>query len=256
MIASNRYIEDYAKQVKQWQNDLSTDATIDNIAYSYINTKERTIHTMPSHYAWHLSYWDNQLDLQIGERLKPGMHYWNNINNDHQHVLNQAFHHIRKIDICVSNETSFDLFSVSYLGQLTLHDYAELQRFMPFISYQARQIRKKLNDKVLLPLRADNVISAFQYDAHNDSLHHDYHGKLQFGHLTLTVLEWRTINAMLKMQAAKEIARNMKCSEVMIRKRIHTIKTKCQCAHQPNSKLFQQLKKYGVTSSCLNDFII
>ncbi|HIH4848750.1 TPA: hypothetical protein ACYSAQ_003025 [Morganella morganii] len=48
------------------------------INYSIINLSNKSVNVLSSDYDWLLTYWGEDIDLLINERLKAGIHYWNN----------------------------------------------------------------------------------------------------------------------------------------------------------------------------------
>ncbi|WP_345840322.1 hypothetical protein [Morganella morganii] len=46
------------------------------INYSRINLSDKSVNVLSSDYDWLLTFWGDDMDLRIGERLSAGIQYW------------------------------------------------------------------------------------------------------------------------------------------------------------------------------------
>lgn len=60
------------------------------INYSIINLSEKSVNVLSSDYDWLLTYWGEDVDLLINERLKAGIHYWNNYCNIFKDIMKKG----------------------------------------------------------------------------------------------------------------------------------------------------------------------
>ncbi|WP_337960321.1 hypothetical protein [Morganella morganii] len=59
------------------------------INYSRINLSEKSVNVLSSDYDWLLTFWGDDMDLRIGERLSAGIQYWSNYSDEYRAVLRE-----------------------------------------------------------------------------------------------------------------------------------------------------------------------
>lgn len=222
-----------------------------DIAFSRIDTQIQSVLTLPSDYDWHLSYWDNNLDKQLNERLIPGIHTWTRYSPQHIQLLEKSDKKNIKIDICTRYDHFFDILSIQTSFPLTTPNLTQLLKIKGYLCAYATKIWKKNTDGIMLPLR--KPLSSD--DSKPDQKYQHPQSRVQFGNIRLTEKEMFTIRCILSHRQIKEIAGLQQCSVTAEKKRLLNIKEKLGCTGQSAANFFAQLKKHGITETCLDDFI-
>ena len=242
---------DNEKICKHFADEFADTNTNENISFSKIDTKNRSILTLSTQYGWHLQYWDSGLYRHLNERLHHGVHLWNTFSDDHTKIANNILHSANKIDICTKHDDYFELFSFTSNKYLSPSLIMELGQLKPRVSKVANQLW--LGPKhISLPLFESSHNNTVQLPTHKI----ETSDKIRFGDVILTAKEMATIHCLLELKSIKEIARDHHCSESNERKRINVIKEKFNCANLPLSFLFNALRTQGVTLACLDAYIM
>lgn len=228
------------------------------VGYGIIDITNKKIISMTSDYHWHLLFWSDNLDLQISDRLNPGVQPWYNYPANYLDTLfkfkNKKLK--TKVDVCTRQGSMFELVSLSSTGALSVTDMINFLKFKPTLSDYTNQIWKRKNNRkeISLPLRADIIINeTTPANTNSDAL--DYHHYMRFGNIRFTQKEIITIRLLLSHRKVKEIAAFQGCTTTTERIRIHRIKEKLNCQHQSPASLFKALKEHGVTLACLDVLI-
>lgn len=228
-----------------------------DINYVLIDVNNKNINGITSNYEWHLLCWEDDLDLQISERLATGIQYWKNYSPMFLASLlkfkNGRFK--EKTDICTRHDSTFELISINSRKTLSPKDILAAIKFKPILSDYTYQLWKKQNQKkTALPLRENITLDKIiANNTHEDAL--DYHHYMRFGNIRFTQKEVITIRLLLSHRKVKEIAAFQGCTTTTERIRIHRIKEKLNCQHQSPASLFKALKEHGVTLACLDVLI-
>lgn len=239
------------KQCQSFAEKFTYKGRKEQISFSIINIKKRTVLTLSTRYEWHLQYWESGLYRSLDERLHHGVHLWNTFSDDHSNISKKYLHSSNKIDICTQHADYFELFSFSSNKNLSSSTIMELGQLKPQVSKVANQLW--LNAK-------DTTLPMFNHNFSNINPLPTFHiansNKIQFGDVTLTPKEMATVHLLLELKSIKEIARYQHCSEANERKRVNVIKEKFNCANLPLSFLFNALRIQGVTLACLDAYIM
>ncbi|HEN3659990.1 TPA: hypothetical protein U5E24_003839, partial [Yersinia enterocolitica] len=59
------------------------------VGHGAIDVVNKEIICMCSDYDWHLLFWNDELDLQIGKRLTPGIEPWHNYPDSYLNTLSK-----------------------------------------------------------------------------------------------------------------------------------------------------------------------
>ena len=228
MDVTNQKVEQSASQITSWIKANLGYLDVNEATFMHINTKESYIHAWPTHYEWHLSYWDNDLDLQLHQRLQTNHQTWNELSQEHQQVLYRQFHQTHKTDISIYYDGIYEILSVHTQQALSPNAYVVLKQALHALSHQAA-IKRKQNkvEQCFLPLR-DHRIRYLNQPQHGFSNTHLFTNNKNFSiqGIRFTGLELETIHHLMLMRTYKEIAFIYQCSETAIRKRILNIKRK------------------------------
>ncbi|MCU5775162.1 hypothetical protein N5923_23105 [Erwiniaceae bacterium BAC15a-03b] len=232
----------------------SVDLSYYDISFSIIDTDSLSVVAVTSNYEWHLCYWGHDLDKGLNQRLITGVKTWRNYDINHANIFAKFFPERKtKIDICTRHGACYEIMSVSSGNELEFAQVVSLLRLKPAISAVAKNLCRKKQDELSLPLRAHKVESVAgkvtDFSRSNPDI-------WQFGHLTFTSLEMDTIRLLLMCRSMKEIAWLHQCSVKTEHNRLNNIKMKAGCPHHPNSSLFDILNRNGVTQACLETFTI
>lgn len=226
------------------------------INYSIINLSDKSVNVLSSDYDWLLTYWGEDIDLLINERLKAGIHYWNNYCNIFKDIMKKGKNNDYKIDFCTRHGNILELISVNTVSKLSVADIMTIYKWKPIISDYASRLWDKNRD-VILPLRAEinkdlNEKSLLNKDS-ADIL--DIHQYMRFGNIRFTRKEILTIRLLLSHRKVKEISAVQGCSEASEHKRIQRIKEKLGCPHASSGGVFNALKENGITLACLDTLV-
>jgi DNA-binding CsgD family transcriptional regulator len=219
------------------------------ITHTLINQKEGYISTLPSNYQWHLTYWQNDLDLKLSERCREGMHSWTEYSHPHKKSLCKIGKNITKIDICTKTNDGYELFSVSQTQSNDLSQIVNAFKLKAAVSHYAARMQNLQYDKTRLPLR--QKLSPIYID----KITLPEYPHFFFNGINFTPTEMNTIRLLLELKTIKEIATYHYCTLTAEKRRIEHIKQKLSCENQPLSKLFSVLRKRGVTAACLESYI-
>ncbi|QUM75713.1 hypothetical protein HWV00_05385 [Moritella sp. 24] len=242
---------DHERLCKNFADQFSYQNSNENISFSRIDTKKRSILTLSTQYGWHLQYWDSGLYRRLDERLNHGIHLWDMFSDEHCHIARSIQHNTNKVDICTQHGHHFELFSFTSNKYLSPALIMELGQLKPKVSKVANKIW--LNEKnITLPFYENKNININKLP----TLEIEGCNKIRFGDVILTSKEMATIHCLLELKSIKEIARFHHCSEANERKRINVIKEKFSCENLPLSFLFNALKTQGVTLACLDAYIM
>ncbi|MEQ4668781.1 MULTISPECIES: hypothetical protein [Providencia] len=224
-----------------------------DVTFFRVDVKNRKIYIISNNYEWQLICWDDNLDLLLKERLKPGIQYWNNYSESFKRTLAKADKRNLKVDFCQSKNDTFEMITVNTNRQFSLSDMASIYKYRPIISDYAYQVWKK-NPDIALPMRADIPLPTNNFDSKRDEqlINHQY---MRFGDIRFTAKEMLTIKMLLSHCRVKEISYIQGCSEMSEHKRIQNIKDKLGCPHASPSGLFKALRDHGVTLACLDTLI-
>ncbi|MBP2170667.1 DNA-binding CsgD family transcriptional regulator [Erwinia toletana] len=245
-----------ASASRSFSNAVSSnlDLSYYDISFSVIDTQSLRVVAVTSNYEWHLCYWGYDLDKELNQRLITGVRTWNNYDLSHATVFAKCLpERNTKIDICTRHGACFEIMSVSSSNEMEFTQIISLMRLKPAISAMARNLCRKKQDELSLPLRSRETGRVVEKVAAISLINHDI---WQFGHLTFTRLEMDSIRQLLMCRSMKEIAWAHQCSVKTEHNRLNNIKMKAGCPHHPNSSLFDILNRNGVTQACLENFTI
>ncbi|MBX9487190.1 helix-turn-helix transcriptional regulator [Yersinia enterocolitica] len=228
------------------------------VGHGAIDVVNKEIICMCSDYDWHLLFWNDELDLQIGKRLTPGIEPWHNYPDSYLNTLSKFKNKNLKtqINICTRHDSIFELTSLCSTGELSSKDMINFLKLKPTLSDYANQIWKTKNNQqeISLPLRDNTIIDIIEpNDNNSDAL--DCHPYMRFGNIRFTQKEIIAIRYLLSHRRVKEIAALQGCSATTIQTRINRIKEKLDCQNQSSAVLFKALKEHGVTLACLDILI-
>ncbi|HEN3643911.1 TPA: hypothetical protein U5E29_004239 [Yersinia enterocolitica] len=226
-----------------------------DVNYARVDIANKRIFAMPSNYEWHLIYFDDDLDLLTSERLMPGIQHWNNYSPKFSAALSKSQKRGSKIDICTQHDGVFEIITVSSKANLSFADMISIYKLKPIFADYAHRVWTR-NQDIILPLREKiapkkeikRVISSSEKVL-------EIHPYMRFGDVKFTRKEIITIRLLLSHRKVKEIAAIQGCSLTSEHKRIQRIKEKLNCQHHSFSGLFNALKEYGITLSCLEALI-
>ncbi|MEQ4624014.1 MULTISPECIES: hypothetical protein [Providencia] len=240
----DNFINDFSRYFDWNEIDLS---------FSYIDIKRKEVNFVSSNYDALLMYWDDDLDLNVKERLNCGIQYWNDYSGAFSEMLKKVDKNKLKIDFVSKNSSGFEITSINTKRNLLISDIEDIFRCRPVISDYAYQVWKK-NPDIALPMRADIPLPTNNFDSKRDEqlINHQY---MRFGDIRFTAKEMLTIKMLLSHCRVKEISYIQGCSEMSEHKRIQNIKDKLGCPHASPSGLFKALKDHGVTLACLDTLI-
>lgn len=226
------------------------------INYSIINLSNKTVNVLSSDYDWLLTYWGEDIDLFINERLKAGVHYWDNYRDIFKILLKRGRNNNFKIDFCTQHGNILELISINTALKLSVSDMMTIYKWKPIISDYANRLWHK-NEDVILPLRADinKFISEKNLINKDDVDILDIHQYMRFGNIRFTRKEILTIRLLLSHRKIKEISAIQGCSEASEHKRIQRIKEKLGCPHASSGGVFNALKENGITLACLDTLV-
>ncbi|MEY0231221.1 hypothetical protein [Providencia manganoxydans] len=224
-----------------------------DLAFSRIDIERKKINFLSSNYDALLMYWDDDLDLNISERLNCGVQYWSNYTGAFSDMLKKVDKNTLKIDFISQNSCGFEITSINTKRNLLMSDIESIFRCRPIISDYAHQVWKK-NPDIALPMRAEISLPTNNFDKKPDEqlINHQH---MRFGDIRFTAKEMLTIKLLLSHCRVKEISYIQGCSEMSEHKRIQNIKEKLDCPHASPSGLFKALKEHGVTLACLDTLI-
>ena len=252
MNAENNVIEAICKA----QNAIITKLNercqnLHNIVFSRLDLKEKTIQPIPSNYAWHLKFWEENLDENLPDRLQPGVFHWDNMAKNHKLLLNSVSDNLKKIEIRRRNKNIVEIISLGYF-QTTNLTRADVFGLLHHLSHKSKEYISTYGDKALFPLRHfDKNVTAQKVVGSNNLIISDY-DKFNINNITLTQKEVIAIELLMQFNSIKEIASKMHCSHATINKRLNGIKGKLGCFPCSNSKLYQYLNHQGVIRA-IND---
>lgn len=226
------------------------------INYSRMNVRDKTVNVLSSDYEWLLTFWEDDMDLLISDRLNAGIQYWNNYSDKYKSVLKKGKNNQFKADFCTRHGDVFEIISINAGSKLSVSDMMDVYKWKPTISDYANRLWQK-NEALILPLRAefnegDNESKLINKDS-TDIL--DIHQYMRFGNIRLTRKEILTIRLLLSHRKIKEISAIQGCSEASEHKRIQRIKEKLGCPHASSGGVFNALKENGITLACLDTLV-
>ncbi|RLV58102.1 hypothetical protein D5018_19085 [Parashewanella curva] len=222
-----------------------------NIVFSRLNLEEKTLQPIPSNYAWHLKFWEENLDENLPNRLQPGVFHWDNMAKKHKRLLNSVSDRLKKIEIRNRNNNIVEIISVGYF-QTTNLTQADLFGLLHHLSHKSKEYLSIYGDKTLFPLRYfDAKVPELEVIGRNNDNSYDY-DKFNINNITLTQKEVIAIELLMKFNSIKEIASKMQCSHATINKRLNGVKMKLGCFPCSNSQLFQHLNHCGIIRAINN----
>lgn len=201
---------------------------INGLSFSSIDTHNYQVEALSTNLSWHLDYWASSDIKKLTNRLKVGIHLWEEFPNVYIKHFALKSKRLLKYDVVSQHSSIYEILSIDTSQPLSNEVLKNLVYQKPKISHISRQILsgKKVNKK-----------------------------GVTFGHLYFTEKEWILINLLLQLKCVKEIASIQCCSDALVRRRINSIKDKLNCSHQPLSSLFFNLKSQGIIS-CHPPFIM
>lgn len=224
-----------------------------DVSYVKVDLIDKFIFAMPSNYEWHLTYFDNDLDLQISERIVPGIQYWNDYSSKYSKVLLRNKKRETKVDICTQYKNTFEILSINSKAKLSHADMMTIFKWKPIIAYYSNRVWSESLDNIL-PLREEIIIHKDsieeEYDATDESV--DICPYIRFGNIQFTRKEIVTIRLLLSYVKVDEISAIQRCSSTAEHTRIKLIKKKLNCKNNSPEELLNKLNEHGVTLPCLD----
>ncbi len=230
----------------------------DNIGinYSRVNLSDQSIHTLSSDYEWMVTFWGDDMDLLIDDRLNAGIQYWNNYSEQYKSVLKKGKNNKFKVDFCTKHGDIFEIVSINSKNKLSVSDVMDVYKWKPTLSDYANRLWQH-DEELVLPLRAkinkDNDENKLTNKNSAELI--DIHQYMRFGNIRLTRKEILTIRLLLSHRKIKEISAIQGCSEASEHKRIQRIKEKLGCPHASSGGVFNALKENGITLACLDTLV-
>lgn len=227
-----------------------------DIAFFRVDVTNKKINSISNNYEWKLVYWDDDLDLLVGERLTSGIQYWNNYSEAYAKTLAKTEKRAIKVDFCTQYGNTYDVISINSKQRISITDMMKIYKYRPTIADYAHRIWAK-NAELALPLRTENIILSNHSENIEDEKSEllDIHQYMRFGNVRFTRKEIITIRLLLSHCRVKEISAIQGCSEASENKRIQRIKEKLDCPHVSSSGFFNILKENGITLACLETLV-
>lgn len=222
-----------------------------SVSFSRVDVQDKTVNTISTNYPWHIAYWESGLHKMLERRLCPGLHLWESLDNKHLNILRASTSDITKIDFVTQHGSSFELLSVSAVSPISFGFVQEISQLKTQISDLSEQCWGKHKEQLVLPYVAQ---TSAQHSQETNTLRAKINEGYQFGHIKISQDELDTIRHMLQWKSVKEISVLKRSSEFTEARRINEIKRKFGCLNQPDSELFKQLVKQGVTLACLDSY--
>lgn len=256
MDARNNVVEKCSLNLKRTFSNIFDWDKMD-VSYVKVDLIDKCIFVMPSNYDWHLTYFDSDLDLNISERIVPGIQFWNHYSSKHTETLLRNSKREAKVDICTQYGRVFEILSINSKRKLSLPNIMTLYKWKPIVAFYAQNVWSQTQDNIL-PLREE--ISSNQHlmkdaDGHfNESLNSDPY--MRFGDVNFTRKEIITIRLLLSHKKVKEISSIQRCSVTSEKARIQRIKEKLNYGPNSLGGLFNALKEHGISLSCLEELTV
>ncbi|MCL9783506.1 hypothetical protein M9194_18935 [Vibrio sp. S4M6] len=218
-----------------------------HISFTTIEPSSQSLKTISSQYHWHVSYWEENLNLRVASRMKSGISDWQKKDRPHQSFL--LHHNVPyKTDVTQVLRNKVDILSIATKQPLGNYHQQQLLRAKSAVSFHANKLWRK-HSVSALPLQSGNHCEPTQpLGIPLDQEH------FQFADIILTRKELSTIKMLLSLKSPKEIAWCHQCSESAERKRIDIIKRKLGCQGKPKSHLFNALTQYGIAQTCWDSY--
>jgi DNA-binding CsgD family transcriptional regulator len=241
--------------IQQWSHKNLAKLNFSHISYLHIDMHQESIQMLSTSDDWYHTYFINELDKQISQRVQRDYTYWSQLDVNHQKTLHIFQKNTEKIDLCLRHQNSYEILSLHTPYLLNVQDFGCLYKVLPMLSYHAHKFRKNaphlchnLRDRALLST-SDNL-----QHAPADYLERD-NNRFRFNDINLTALELKYLTYLSSLMSQKEIAYRHQVSETSVRKVISNIKKKFGHEAMPNSQLFQKLKENGVTLAYFKELI-
>lgn len=227
-----------------------------DVTYSRIDICDKVIHTVSSNYDWMLTYWGDDLDLLINERLTAGVQYWNNYSQAHANALSKTNKNALKLDFCNQYGNLFEITSINSKKQLSMDDLLAIYKHRSSIADYIYTTWEQ-NEEIVLPLRADIALplGSLQTIGELSIESSDIQQYMRFGNIRFSRKEVMTIRLLLSNCQISQISVIQGCSEDIENQRIQKIKDKLDCSYATDSGLFNVLKENGITLACLETLV-
>ncbi|MCG7499631.1 hypothetical protein MHO82_22460 [Vibrio sp. Of7-15] len=222
-----------------------------SVSFSRVDVQDKTVNTISTNYPWHIAYWESGLHKVLHRRLCPGLHLWESLDNKHLDTLRASTSDITKIDFVTQHGSKYDLLSVSAVSPISFGFVQEISHLKTQIEDLSEQCWGKHKEALILPYVGQTSV---QRSLEMDELRVRRNEGYQFGRIKLSQDELDTIRHMLQWKSVKEISIINRSSEFDEARRINGIKQKFGCLNKPDSELFKQLVKQGVTLACLDSY--
>lgn len=218
-----------------------------DLSFISIDIEYKEINVITNNYEWLLTYWEDDLDLLIGERLEVGFEYWDGYSESYRNTLLKTEKNGFKIDYCNNYGNVYKIFSISSKRTLSVDELMDIYFYRADVSDYAHQAWQK-NQSLALPLRAD--IEARQFPLLDDEQQRaglvDTEKFIRFGNVSFNYREAVTLRLLLSNCKISEISVMQGCTDTIELKRIQRIKEKLGCPDASLEELRKTMTKHGI----------
>jgi hypothetical protein len=150
-----------SKQMQSWTESHLSSLGVFDCSYFYLDIQQGMRMPMPMNYAWYCEYMEKNLDLNVTERLKANMAYWNPnapfYQSYRRHMQHQISEHFFKLDIVNKIHEGYELLSVGSFQPLRTNQLATINFAFKMLSYEAQKIRQQ-KQNFMVELRPVNEL--------------------------------------------------------------------------------------------------
>ncbi|MDV5226684.1 hypothetical protein RZ760_012180 [Providencia rettgeri] len=218
-----------------------------DVSFTSIDTQYKEVKTISNNYEWLLTYWDDDLDLLVSERLEVGFQYWDGYTDSYANTFSKTEKNGFKIDYCNRYGNTYKILSISSKRKLSVDELMEIYFHRADISDYAHQAWQK-NQSLALPFRADIEAETLPLLDEEQQLAGlvDTQKFIQFGNISFNYREAVTLRLLLSNCQISEISAMQGCTDAIELKRLQRIKEKLGCPDASPDELRSTMTEHGI----------
>jgi DNA-binding CsgD family transcriptional regulator len=231
---------------------------------NFLNINDNSYLPLVSDYHLYCEYMDQNLHLQMLDRLHLGINQWNKnptllqSYDDTQIKLNaqlsrdyEPSKNTYHIDWVMKTKSGFQVFYCIGHRSLDANDLLKIKQYLHIHAYEASKI-KKYKPKALIDLPTSEEITArFHAIASHENGEPIRYQKAEFDGVILTGKEQEYIEHLVFHRTHKDIAQRYQVTETAVRHIICNIKRKLGNENMPTTTMFALLNETGALAACM-----
>ncbi|ATG16079.1 hypothetical protein CO695_07155 [Providencia alcalifaciens] len=223
------------------------DWNIFDVHYTVVDVDNKKIYALSSDYEWQLTYWHEDMDLKLDERLHAGIQYWENYSDSYRKILSKLNFKNKKIDFCSRYNNVFEILSINSFDTVPSLDLLSLCKWRTVMASYAYE-KWNAHEYTSIPIRQEINIIKNENSLKGMKEISDY---IRFGNLSFSNKEILTIKLLLSHRSIKEISQIQGCTEATENLRVEKIKWKLKYEGEVNNKFFNAMEEHCITLNSL-----